>query len=192
MLCYLQRTKHLGITFGGKTRVPSCSANPPLNTKAIIADGGLLLWSDASYGTARSHGGHVIMYHNGALAWSSRKLKVMAQSSTEAEICAGVAGCKDITFVRNIISFMWVKLTSSTALLIDNEGMWFNIRNSGVSQRTRHFELWMQYVREQYTIGRITAHHVGTNEERADIMTKAMTKDDGSFWMFRSEILNLQ
>ena len=97
-----------------------------------------------------------------AVAWSSHKLRAIAMSSTEAEICAGVAGCKDITFVRNIISFMWVKLTSSTALLIDNEGMWFNIRNSGVSQRTRHFELWMQYVREQYTIGRITAHHVGT------------------------------
>ena len=131
------------------------------------------------------------MMCNGALSWSSRKLRVAAQSSTEAETCAGVQGCKDLTFVRNVLSFMWVELDAPTPLLIDNEGMWFNVRNSGVSQRTRHFESWMHYVRENYMMGRISAHLVGTDDERADLLTKAMTKEDGCFWLFRAELLNL-
>ena len=61
---------------------------------------GLYCWSDASYGEERSHTGYAVIYMNAAVCWASRKLKVIALSSTEAEISAGVGACKDLKFVK--------------------------------------------------------------------------------------------
>ena len=49
----------------------------------------------------------------------------------------------------------------------------------------------LTHVRENYMMGRISAHLVATDDERADLLTKAMTKEDGCFWLFRAELLNL-
>ena len=64
---------------------------------------------------------------------SAHNHHLTAQSSTEAEICAGVAATKDIKFIRQILTFLEMTPKGPTPLLIDNEGMWFNVRNSGLS-----------------------------------------------------------
>ena len=124
-----------------------------------------------------------------AMCWASRKIKVICLSSAESEICAGVAATKDVTFVRNILTFMWCAPSGPTPLLIDNEAMWFNVRNTGVSARTRHWELWQHYVRDAYERLVISVHKVGTNDEVADLFTKPLPKD-GKFASFRDYMLN--
>ena len=127
----------------------------------------------------------------GAIAWSSRKLKVLAQSSTEAEICAGVNAAKDITFIRNVLTFLGLKPSGPTPLVIDNEGMWHNVRNAVTSARTRHFALWQQYVRQCYMGLKLTVHLVNTDDEYADILTKALAKSDPKFKLFRNSVMNI-
>ena len=39
---------------------------------------------------------------------------------------------------------MWAGVDKPVPTLIDNEGMWFNVRNASVSARTCHWELWEQ------------------------------------------------
>ena len=112
-------------------------------------------------------------------------------SSTEAEISAGVAACKDLKFVKSILAFMWADVKKPVPLLTDNEGMWFNVRNASVSARTRHWELWQQFVRECYLRLLITIHLVSTVAEVADILTKALPKDDPRFKKFRDILMNI-
>ena len=69
--------------------------------------------------------------------------------------------------------------------------MWFNVRNEGVSARTRYWELWMHFVREMYMKLMLAPHLIGTAEERADIMTKAMTKGSNDYFKFRDDIMNI-
>ena len=189
VLSYMYKTRHIGITFGGEPKVPETQSDPPLNVQQFIADNGLHVYSDASWNP--SHAGHVVMYGNGPVAHSSRKIKVSAQSSTEAEICAGVAATKDIKFIRQILTFLEMTPKGPTPLLIDNEGMWFNVRNSGVTARTRHFESWQHFVRDAYENLVLTVHLVDTHSMIADILTKAMPKVIDHYKKFRDIIMDV-
>ena len=75
--------------------------------------------------------------------------------------------------------------------MIDNEGMWFNVRNASVSQLTRHWEDWQLLVRECYARLILTPHKIGTDEEWADILTKAIPKEDTRYFFFRNMIMNI-
>ena len=191
VLCYLHHTRDLGITYGGTSHDIPCQTKPEMSASDLTKNNGLIAWSDASWGTIRSHGGHVIMYNGAAICWSSRKLKVVALSTTEAEVAAGVGASKDIGFVRHILDFMKVRIKGTVPLLIDNEGMWFNVRNEGVSQRTRYWELWLHFVRELYLKFLLSPFKVDTQDERADIFTKAMTKGSADYTKFRDYIMNI-
>ena len=46
-----------------------------------------------------------------------------------------------------------------------------------MSQLTRHWEDWQLFVRECYARHMLTVHKVGTDEEWADMMTKAIPKE---------------
>ena len=103
-----------------------------------------------------------------------------------------MAAAKDITFVRNVLTFLGMKPTGPTPLIIDNEGMWHNVRNAVTSARTKHFELWQQFVRQSFTHLKLTVHLCKTTDERADLLTKAMGKDNASYKLFRDDIMNVR
>ena len=42
------KTRHIGITFGGEPKVPETQSDPPLKVQQFIADNGLHAYSDAS------------------------------------------------------------------------------------------------------------------------------------------------
>jgi hypothetical protein len=193
VLLYLYHTRDSCITYGGRSDYLRCDTEPKVNMDALQQNSGLMCWSDASWGTIRSHGGHVITYMGAAICWVSRRLKVVCLSSTEAETVAGVAATKDVRFVLHILDFFGVRIVEPVPLLIDNAGMWFNIRNDGVSGRTRYWDLWMHFTREMYRKGMLEPHKVDTTEERADIFTKAMSmKAMADYFKFRNDIMNIK
>lgn len=192
VLIYLYQTRDRRITYGGKHHIPPCSTTPKMDAAALAHNHGLIAWSDASFGTIRSHAGYVICYMGAAICWCSKRLRIVAQSSTEAEIAAGVMAAKDIRFVRHILHFFDVKIDGPVPLLIDNEGMWFNVRNEGVSARTRYWELWMHFVREMYLKKLLCPYKVSTDDEVADIFTKAMMKGAGDYDKFAKYIMNIE
>ena len=137
----------------------------PFQHEEYAKNSGACAWSDAAQGEPKSHGGYILMWMNAAICWASRRSKVVAISSTEAEVIAGVAAAKDIKFMRAILTFMWEEITGTIPLFIDNEGMWFNTRNVGVSARTRYWELWQQFVRECYVNGILSPYLIERNDE---------------------------
>ena len=75
VLSYLYKTRHLGLTYGGPVCRPEFLTDPHLDSEQFFADCGLHVGSDASHGSTRSHGGHVVMYVNAAICWSSRRIR---------------------------------------------------------------------------------------------------------------------
>jgi hypothetical protein len=190
VLSYLNKTRAMGLTYGGALKDFIVEANPQIDLEQRKAEHGLLVWSDASWGSHKSHGGHAICLANSVVVWSSRRLKVIAMSSTEAEMCAGVGAAKDITFIREVLTFLKFRLLGPTPLIIDNEGMWHSVRNNVTSARTRYFELWQRFVQDCHVRCRLSIHLCLTSDERADILTKAMAKDERLFAPFRDELMN--
>ena len=107
-------------------------------------------------------------------------------------MCAGVGATKDLIFVRNILTFMWAPPNGPTPLIIDNEGMWFNVRNAGVSARTRHWEAWQQFVRDAYMNLKLSIHKTPTESELADGLTKPMPKETGLYRVIRDLLMNVK
>ena len=87
---------------------------------------------------------------------------------------------------------MRAKPAGPTPVVIDNEGMWFNVRNTGVSGRTRHWELWQQFVREMYNSLKLTVHKTPTGNEKADVFTKPLPKEGAELYRStRNFMLNI-
>lgn len=196
VLSYCHKTKKAAITYGGRLRLSTEPTEPPLGHE-VLESNGLVAYSDASYGSVKSHGGHMIMYGNAAVAWTSRRLKVIALSSAEAEICAGVGASKDIIFLRQLLREIGLPCKGPTPLVIDNEAMYENVRNPGVSGRTRHFELWLQFCRAQVQRGNVKVHLTPSESEYADLFTKPLPKEDvkarttNLYKMFRDFTMNI-
>ena len=190
VLSYLHKTRHIGLTYDGNHVTPLCQSDPAMNMDQLQKEFGLHAWSDASWGTEKNHGGHVIMMCNAAIAWCSRRIKVITLSSTEAEMCAGVGATKDILFVRQILKFLEVGICGPTPLLIDNEGMWHLTKNIIVSKKSRHVELWQHFCRDMFQRRYLSIHLVKGVEERSDLMTKPLPKEAGNYKKFRNDIMN--
>ena len=90
---YLNATKHLGITYGGKLKIPyGLDTFPP----GFIESRGLHAYHDASFGKAPHYGGCVVMFNNGAIDWSANKSKIEALSVAEEETATASVAAKKV------------------------------------------------------------------------------------------------
>ena len=171
VLCYLYATRKLGITYNG---------NMPF-TKPF---------SDSSWGqTPVPFGGHAILFCGGAVTWSARKLKIVPQSSAEAEIAVYTSCAKDLKFVVNLLKDLGITLAHPIEIHCDNSAAVSNVKNVGTTARTRHYERWIQLGREQYLERFSLPTWISTKDQIADIFTKPLDKT--TFLKFRAALLNL-
>ena len=120
--------------------------------------------------------GWVIYLFGGPISFASKKLKVVALSSAEAEYAAASYTCKEIEFVRNLLRDLGYPLQKRCILAVDNSAAKQICENMGVTGRTKHFQDNLHYVRQLYDYGKIYIEHVRTHLQRADGFTKPLEK----------------
>ena len=180
VLAYLVKTKSLGVTYGGAITVPDLEYNidsTMIDADQFVSNHGLIAISDASWGVPRPYAGHVVMFANGPISWLSRRLKIVCDSSCEAETASLSLACKNMSYVRRILADMGVKLSGPVPVVIDNSGTFGDVRRTAPSQRTKHFDRWVQYARGEALALRISVHLVSTKTMLADVFTKALVKN---------------
>ena len=192
ILIYLMATSSYGIEAGGAVEMPKVptECKPAIDEESFLANHGFYAASDATGPGAKAQAGWVLMYLNAAICWVSRKVKVITTGTTEAETVAGVGAAKDIKFALSIFSFIRKTIKGPVPLLIDNSGMWFNVRNEVASSGNRHWDTWQHFVRECYLRFILSVHKVHTDEEFADLLTKALAREDGKFERFSRIMMN--
>ena len=169
VLCYLYSARFLGLVY------MRCG-------KRVLR-----VWTDASYGIPKAMAGYIIYLNGTPITWSSRKLKITPQSSAEAETAAACNACKAMTYIRNILATLGLTVDTPIEVVTDNEALRLSVRQPGVTQRTRHYESWMQYCRELQL--RLVIDMIWTSTENmiADALTKALDKT--KFIKFRSQMV---
>ena len=161
----------LGITFDG---------NKPL----------LEVYTDASWLLSpKPFAGHVIMYCGATISYSARKLKIIPQSTAEAETAAYANAAKDLRFVMNVLHFFEGKYETPVKIMCDNSATVSTIMKPGVTGRTKHYTNWLWFGRKQFLDKVSVPVWVSTNDQTADVMTKALGKD--KFIAFRNAMLNI-
>ena len=109
--------------------------------------------------------------------WISRTQKCVSQSASQAEYLATGDGVKEALFVNGILQFLRPSVESrKIEVLEDNEGAIALAENPLSSCRSKHIDVRHHFLRN-LTEGVIEITHVPSEEQHADILTKALPRD---------------
>ena len=120
----------------------------------------------AQYGFVVSVGGCL-------LSWTSRRQQSRAQSSMESEFYAACETTKEVVWWRMLMNELDLKQNEPTKIYEDNKACISFSKNNTCHARTKHIDLRAHACRDYVRDGSVQLVHVGTNDQLADMMTKA-------------------
>jgi len=141
-------------------------------------------WASVST-NCKSQGGHVfLMCHDGgAISWQSRKQDLIALSTLEAEYIACSEASRE---GRPLLQLQWdihgfqnqaSPPSSPLPIYCDNQGALTHITTGVITARTKHIDVCYHNSRDLHTPKIVDYSYVHTNENAADILTNALTKE---------------
>ncbi|CAN1142265.1 Retrovirus-related Pol polyprotein from transposon RE2 [Linum perenne] len=141
----------------------------------------LLAYSDAGWVSdkddSRSQYGYAIYHGNNLISWTSRKQKVVARSSTEAEYRSLAYTTAELIWLQQLFGELHIHLDMSPLLLCDNVGAIFMSKNPVISTRSKHVALDFHFIREQVESRSLRINYISTVDQVADIFTKALPRE---------------
>ena len=140
----------------------------------------LLGYSDSDWAGSvddmRSTTGFCFSFGSGVFSWCSKKQDVIAQSTAEAEYAAATAAVNQAIWIRKLLADLHMKQNEPTQIHVDNQAA-ISISNNPVFHgRTKHFKIKLYFLREVQKEGEIILHYCRTEDQTADVLTKALPK----------------
>jgi len=143
----------------------------------------LVGYSDSDWANDRadrkSQGGHVFLASNGAVSWQSRKQGLIAMSTVKAKFIACSVASREAKWLLQLQKDIHGSQRDSPPLPIncDNQGALTLITMGIIKARTKHIDVCCHNSRHLHKRRIVNYSYVTTNENVADILTKALTKD---------------
>ena len=142
---------------------------------------------DSSWGacplTTRLHMGYMFRLAGCTISWKARKQRSVTTSTTEAEYMAMSLGAKQMMWYKQGLKELAVVTDNPSetdipmALRSDSQGAIDLANNLRISDRSRDIDIQYHYTRERLLAGDFSLVYVTTQNNLADIYTKALTKD---------------
>ncbi|KAL0332223.1 UNVERIFIED_CONTAM: Retrovirus-related Pol polyprotein from transposon TNT 1-94 [Sesamum calycinum] len=118
----------------------------------------------------------ILRYLRGIFSWASKKQATVAQSSAEAEYIAAAATSNHAIWLRRILEDIGEKQEEPTTIYCDNKSAIAITKNPVQHSRTKHIDIKYHSLRET-TRGEIELKYCSTEEQLADIFTKALPRN---------------
>ena len=134
-------------------------------------------------------GCYVVMYCNGPADWSAGYLKIVPESSHEAESAIASRATKATCFIRQLLVNNGIKLYGPTAMLGDNDALFKTVKHDGHSARVRHYERATLLFKRAVLLLIVSAFKISDQDMAADIFTKPVEK--AKFVRMRDYIMNV-
>ena len=135
-------------------------------------------WTDSNWAgdldTRRSTTRYCFTLGSGAISWSSKKQPTVALSLTEAEYRAACFGTCEVVWLRQLLGDLGYPQKKSSTIWCDNQSCIAIARNPVFHARTKHIEIQYHFVREKLLDGVITLVYCKTEDNLADLFTKAL------------------
>ncbi|XP_047166750.1 secreted RxLR effector protein 161-like [Vigna umbellata] len=122
----------------------------------------------------RSTAGYIFFMGGSPISWCSRKEPVVALSSCEAEYIAACEATCQATWLGFLLEGMKVKMSERMRLLVDNKSAIDLTKHPTSHGRSKHIETRFHYIREQVSNGSLKVVHCRSEDQLADILTKAL------------------
>ncbi|XP_074336202.1 uncharacterized protein LOC141673362 [Apium graveolens] len=102
------------------------------------------------------------------------KQRCVALSSCEAEFMAAMVGACQGIWLQNLFGNITKEKVGPVVLYIDNKSVIDLAKNHVFHGRSKHIDIRYYFIREWVQRGEIKVEHIGTGDQRADVLTKAM------------------
>uniref|UniRef100_A0A2N9I261 Reverse transcriptase Ty1/copia-type domain-containing protein n=1 Tax=Fagus sylvatica TaxID=28930 RepID=A0A2N9I261_FAGSY len=122
----------------------------------------------------RSTTGFLVFLGNNLITWSSKKQPTVSRSSTEAEYRSLAIGAAELAWIRMLLCDFGVILPSPLVIWCDNTSAIALASNPVFHARTKHVEVDYHFVRERVVRGDLRVLFISTNDQLADLLTKAL------------------
>ena len=142
-------------------------------------DGDFETYCDADYAgdkeTRKSTSGVVCKYASAAITWQSKRQQCVALSTTEAEYVSAASAAKEMVWLKKLFIECEEDIVNYD-LMIDNMSALKLIKNPEFHQRSKHIDVKYHFVRDLYEKGEINVEYIKSEEQTADVFTKALPK----------------
>jgi hypothetical protein len=128
----------------------------------------------------KSTSGYLITFAGGAVSWQSRLQKCVALSTTEAEYIAITEGCKEILWMKKFLQELGQN-QESYVLYCDSQSAIHLSKNSTYHSRSKHIDVRYHWIRDVLESKLLQIEKIHTNDNGADMMTKALPKEKLEF-----------
>ena len=162
IISYLVKTKDIALKLG--------------SNEGIVLYGTV----DASYATnddSRSHTGFTLHIgkDSGAIMATSKKQKIIADSSTIAEFIATHIVAKEILWCRRLLLSLGYPQLEPTILFEDNKSTISMIKNKCNGKRTKHIDVRYNLIRELCEQMVIAMTYLASGDMTSDTLTKSLS-----------------
>jgi hypothetical protein len=123
----------------------------------------------------RSTAGYLTFVGGNLVTWRSKKQGVVARSSAEAEYRGMAKGVCELLWIKNLLQELKISSTFPMKLYCDNKAACDIAHNPVQHDRTKHVEIDRHFIKEQLEAKIIAVPHVRSQDQLADILTKAVS-----------------
>ena len=141
----------------------------------------LLGYTDSDWASSvddrRSTSGYCFFLNNNGppVSWKSKKQQTVALSSCEAEYMAIAAATQEATYLCTILKDFQIS-HEPVIVYTDSQSALGLVKNPINHTRSKHIDIRYHFVREKAADGIIDFRYVSSDQNVADIMTKALSK----------------
>ncbi|KAL1540901.1 hypothetical protein AAHA92_25185 [Salvia divinorum] len=162
MLRYIKGSRDIGILF---------------KRQEVEDDNPLIGYCDSDYASnidsRKSQTCYIFKLHGAAISWKSTLQSVVALSTIEAEYIALTEALKEGVWLRGILNDFGVK-QMVVRVLCDNTGAICLAKHQVFHERGKHIDVRLYFIRDQIEKGDVEVLKVGTEDNAADALTKAL------------------
>ncbi|GJZ84725.1 putative ribonuclease H-like domain-containing protein [Tanacetum coccineum] len=153
----------------------------------------LVAYSDSDYGGAnldmKSTTGGCQFLGQRLISWQCKKQTIVATSTIEAEYVAAAHCCGQVLWIQNQMldygfNFM------NTRIYIDNESTICIVKNPVFHSKTKHIEIRHHFIRDAYGKKLIQVLKIHTDDNVADLLTKAFDISRFNFLVVSIKMVN--
>jgi len=125
--------------------------------------------------TRKSVSGYIVLLGNSPLSWKSKKQETISLSSAEAEYRALRKVAGELVWLSRLLTELTLQLPMPIEVYCDSQSALHIARNPVFHKRTKHIEVDCHFVRNLLQSGLISLHHISSDNQLADILTKTLT-----------------
>ncbi|XP_040198473.1 secreted RxLR effector protein 161-like [Rana temporaria] len=122
----------------------------------------------------KSTSGHLFLFKDGLISWTTRKQSTVTLSSTEAEYVAASQAGQEVIWLRQLLEDLDQIQKESTPIYEDNQGCIALAQTERINPRTKHIDVRYHFLRDLQEQGQMDLQYCPTEEMLADILTKPL------------------